>query len=112
MLDDEPLGLGSGLGKAFVCHLAALFDTPLQQEALVGFEQLQLVGLLQLLLPEQTSHMSPSVHSHRHTEWLLAGLNDYLFFYAFEFLLFRNTNRVVGLEKNDHIRLIIDFVEV
>lgn len=65
MLDDEPLGLGSGLGKAFLCHLAALFDTPLQQEALVGFEQLQLVGLLQLLPPEQTSHMSPSVHSHR-----------------------------------------------
>lgn len=65
MLNDEPLGLGSGLGKAFLCHLAALFETPLQQEALVGFEQLQLVGLLQLLLPEQTSHMSPSVHSHR-----------------------------------------------
>lgn len=65
MLHDEPVGLGSGLGKAFLCHLTALFDTPLQQEALVGFEQLQLVGLLQLLLPKQTpSPMSPSAHSH------------------------------------------------
>lgn len=77
MLDDEPLGLGSGLGKAFICHLAALFDTPLQQEALVGFEQLQLVGLLQLLPPEQTSHMSPSVHSHR----VAAGRAQRLFFF-------------------------------
>lgn len=55
MLNDEPVGIGPGLRKAFLCHVTALFDTPLQQEALVGFEQLELVGLLQFLLPKQTT---------------------------------------------------------
>lgn len=54
MLNDKLLCLSFGLRKSFICHLTALFNTPLQQEALVGLEQLQLVGLLQLLLPEQT----------------------------------------------------------
>lgn len=60
MLSEELLGLGSGLGKASLYHLAPLFDTPVQQEALVGSEQLQLVGLLQLLLPDQTLSESTS----------------------------------------------------
>lgn len=60
MLNNEPLCLSSGLGEAFLCHLGALFDTPVQQEALVGLEQLQLVSLLQPLLPEQTFHISAS----------------------------------------------------
>lgn len=66
VLHDETVHFSSGLlGKAFLCHLTALFDTPLQQEALVSFEQLQLVSLLQLLFPEQTAaHMSSSAHSH------------------------------------------------
>lgn len=59
MLDNEPVGLSSGLWKAFPCHLTALLNTPIKQEALVGLEQLQLVGLLQLLLPEQTAVMFP-----------------------------------------------------
>lgn len=59
MLDNEPVGLGSSLWKAFPCHLTALLDSPIKQKALVGFEQLQLVGLLQLLLPEQAAVMFP-----------------------------------------------------
>lgn len=54
VVGDELLCLCSALGKASLCHLTTLFDTPVQQEALVGSEQLQLVGLLQLLLPEQS----------------------------------------------------------
>lgn len=60
MLHNQPLHLGLGLWEAFLCHLAALLDTPVQQEVLVGFEQLELVGLLQPLLPEQTFHISIS----------------------------------------------------
>ena len=56
MLHDEPVRLGSGLGKSFLRHLSALLDTPLQQEALVGFEQLQLVSLLQILPPKTRHH--------------------------------------------------------
>lgn len=58
MLHDEPVCLSSGLGETFLCHLAALFHTPLQQEALVSFEQLQLVRFLQLLLPKQTKNLN------------------------------------------------------
>lgn len=56
MLHDEPVRLGSGLGKSFLRHLSALLDAPLQQEALVGFEQLQLVSLLQILPPKTRYH--------------------------------------------------------
>lgn len=54
MLHDERVGLSSGLGEALLSHLTALFHRPLQQEALVRFEQLQLIGLLQLLFPSTT----------------------------------------------------------
>lgn len=60
MLDDELLRLCSGLGKASLCHLATLFEAPIQQQALVGLEQLQLMGLLQLLLPEPTDPSKPA----------------------------------------------------
>lgn len=56
MLHDEPVRLGSGLGKSFLRHLSTLLDAPLQQEALVGFEQLQLVSLLQILPPKTRYH--------------------------------------------------------
>lgn len=54
VLHRQPVRLGPGPGKTFVRQLAGLFEAPVQQEALVGFEELQLVGLLQLLLPGQT----------------------------------------------------------
>lgn len=56
MLHDEPVRLGSGLGKSFLRHLSTLLEAPLQQEALVGFEQLQLVSLLQILPPKTRYH--------------------------------------------------------
>lgn len=79
VLHDEPVGLGSGLGKTFLCHLTALFDTPLQQEALVSFKQLQLMSLLQLLLPKQTPFaMSPSANSqHQDLDQLITGPANY-----------------------------------
>ncbi len=72
MLDDESVCLGSRLGKPFLCHLTTVFHTPLQQEALVGFEQLQLMGLLQLLLPDN--------------QGLSESANIYLFVCSFVFM--------------------------
>lgn len=60
MLIEELLGLGSGLGEASVGHVAPLSEAPVQQEALVGSEQLQLLGLLELLPPDQTLSESTS----------------------------------------------------
>lgn len=54
MLHYEPVCLSPALRKAPLSHVTALLDTPLQQEALVGFKQLQLVGLLELVLPKGT----------------------------------------------------------
>ena len=55
VLHYESLCLSLAFGKTLVSHLCTLFDVPVQQEALVSLEQLQLVSILQLFLPKRTS---------------------------------------------------------
>ena len=51
VFSDHALGLGLALGQTFLCHLRAVLQRHVQQEALVGLEELQLMSIMQALLP-------------------------------------------------------------